>query len=67
LNGQFLICLDLNPGNSGNNFQKTRFGQIKIDLRFQNPLSETITCIVLGSFQGKLEIDSRKNVSIETD
>jgi len=66
LNGNFMICLDLNP-RSGGNFQADRFGQVKLDLRFKTPLSNTITCIVLASFQGKLEIDSHKNVSLDSN
>ena len=66
LNGNFMICLDLNPRNGGH-FQAERHGQVKLDLKFKTPLENTITCIVLASFQGQLEIDSNKNVTLDTN
>jgi len=66
LNGNFLICLDLNP-RSGVNFQAERLGQVELDLKFKNPLTYTITCVVLASFPGKLEIDSHENVSMDSN
>jgi len=66
LNGNFMICLDLNPRTNGN-YQAERYGQVKLDLKFKSPLTNTITCIVLASFQGKLEIDSNRNVSVDSN
>jgi len=66
LNGNFLICLDLNPRTSGN-FQAERYGQVKLDLKFKTPLTNAVTCIVLASFQSNLEIDANKNVSIDSN
>jgi len=58
LNGSFAVCIPLMPNNHGNVYQLQRSGQLSVELKFHAALAEAITCVVLGVFSTKLEIDS---------
>jgi len=66
LNGAFFVVLDLRPSTSGLNLQGLRKGQIHIDLKFSKALTSAITCLVVGTFQSLLTIDSNSNVTYDT-
>ena len=62
LNGNFAVCIPLMPNNHGNVFQLQKTGQISVELKFHSALEEAITCVVLGVFSTKLEMDSHGTV-----
>jgi len=66
LDGNFFVVLDLLPSTVANSLSPQRHGQVKLDLKFKNPLTETITCLVMGVFQSIMTIDKQKNVSMDT-
>jgi hypothetical protein len=53
------------PSQGGFRLQNPQPGQVQLDLKFKNPLTQTITCLVMGMFQGMLTIDKSKNVTME--
>jgi hypothetical protein len=56
-NGSFAVCIPLMPNNHGNRYQLERKGQLSVELKFHNSLTESITCIVLGVFSTQMDID----------
>jgi len=66
LEGDFFVVLELLPSTVANSLSPQRHGQVKLDLKFKNPLTETITCLVMGVFQSIMTIDKQKNVSMDT-
>jgi hypothetical protein len=62
LNGCFCVCIPLMPNNHNNRFQLERSGSLSVELKFHAALSESITCIVLGVFATKMEIDGSRTV-----
>jgi hypothetical protein len=57
-NGSFAVCIPLMPNNHANRFQLERVGQLSVELKFHKALTDSVTCIVMGVFSTKLEIDS---------
>ena len=61
--GYTLYAFDLTPDlNSGDHFNLTRHGNLRIGLQFAQPLAQTINLIVYGEFQNVIEIDRGRNV-----
>lgn len=62
--GQFLVCLSLapNPGLFSNLQQEE--GNIQVDISFGTALNKAVTCLVLGKFSSKIEIDKNYTVSV---
>ena len=63
--GQFLVCLGISPNNSLYRNVLEREGSIQIDLSFRTALDKAITCIVVGRFQGNIQIDKYYNVQMQ--
>jgi hypothetical protein len=61
--GQFMVCLGINPNHSSNSIIPERKGDTQVDIRFKNNLTAAVTCIVLGKFQGEIQIDPNRVVS----
>jgi hypothetical protein len=40
-------------------------GNVRIEARFKNPLSEPVACILYAEFPGRVEIDNSRNVTVE--
>jgi hypothetical protein len=57
-NGSFAVCVPLMPNNHANRFQLERTGQLSVELKFHKSLTHSVTCIVMGVFSTKLEIDN---------
>ena len=60
--GNTLIFFDLQPTSTGGRYQIERTGQVKIEIKFAEALTEPVNCIVYGQFQSIIKIDGRKNV-----
>lgn len=58
LNGSFAVCIPIMPNNHGNRYQLQKTGQLSVELKFHSALTHSVTCIVLGVFASKMEIDS---------
>jgi hypothetical protein len=65
--GYFLISADLTSDLSSQEGHWTllRNGNLRIELRFQKALEETITVVCFGEFDNLIEIDSNRNVIID--
>jgi len=59
LNGNFAVCIPLMPNNHGNRYQLERTGQLSVELKFHEALEDSVTCIVMGVFATKMEIDGQ--------
>jgi hypothetical protein len=59
---RFLIALDLVPSHNSNRFYISKHGQIKVELRFKSATTESLMCIILGSFQNNIQIDRDRNI-----
>jgi hypothetical protein len=66
LDGSFFVVLDLIPNQGVYRLQNQQIGQVQLDLKFKDPLTSTITCLVVGMFETMLTIDKNKSVNIES-
>jgi hypothetical protein len=66
-NGYFLVSVDLTSDLSSQEGHWTllKNGNLRIELRFQKALEETITVVCFGEFDNLIEIDSNRNVIID--
>ena len=63
--GHFLTGFDLTPGMSAHtasHWNLVRSGRIRIEVRFDNALTNTINCIVYAEYDNGLEIDSMRQI-----
>lgn len=61
--GYTVYCFDLSPDlNSGDHMNLLRKGNLRLEMRFQNALTQTIMVLVYAEFQNILEIDRSRNV-----
>ena len=61
--GYTLYAFDLTPDlNSGDHFNLTKHGNLRIGLQFDIPLENTINMIVYAEFQNVVEIDRGRNI-----
>lgn len=67
IHGYVLYAFDLSPDLSANephwNLQKQ--GTIRLDVKFGEPLTDPINCIVYAEFQNLIEIDKNRNVIVD--
>jgi hypothetical protein len=62
IQSKFLVALDLADPHSTTRFHYQRHGQIKVELRFKSATTESLMCIILGSFQLNTQIDKDRNI-----
>lgn len=65
--GYFLTAVDLTPDLSANDshWSLIKNGNLRIEVRFQRALAETITVICFAEFDNLLEIDSNRNIIVD--
>lgn len=63
--GNFVVCLGINPNDTVNGLVLERQGTTQLDIKFAKALEKPITCVIVGRFQGKIEVDKNYNVSVE--
>jgi len=63
-NGYTLFAYDLTPdlANSGDHFQLSRDGSLRLDVKFSQPLPNTVNVIVYAEFENILEINRNRTV-----
>ena len=67
-NGYCLFAFDLTPDLSANectHWNLIKHGSIRIDVRFDDPLTETVNCIVYSEYENILEIDASRQVIVD--
>lgn len=67
-NGNCLMAFDLTPDLSSNtmsHWNLVRHGCLRIEVRFEKALPETINCIIYGEFDNIVEIDKDRNVIVD--
>lgn len=67
-NGFCLFAFDLTPDMSahcGTHWSLVRNGSVRIEVRFDYPLADTINCIVYAEYDNILEIDSARQVVLD--
>ena len=61
--GYTIFCFDLSPDmNDGANFDLTREGSLRVELKFSQDLASSINVIVLAEFEELLEISRDKGI-----
>jgi hypothetical protein len=60
--GSFLVCIGINPSATGYDNVVDRHGATQVDITFKSALTKQVTCLVLGRFQGSIEIDRNYNI-----
>ena len=66
--GNCLAAFDLTPDLSANtmtHWNLVRQGSLRLDVRFEANLTETINCVVYGEFDNVVEIDNDRNVIMD--
>lgn len=65
--GYFLLAFDLTPdlSASSDHWCLQRNGSLRVDIRFNTSLTETIDCILYAEFDNLLEIDRNRNVIVD--
>ena len=67
--GYCLYVFDLTPdlaANSDSHFNLIKHGSVRIELRFEDTLNETLNCIIYTEYDSVLEIDQSRQVSIDS-
>lgn len=66
LNGYTLFAFNMNPDDDcGQHLSLIKSGNMRLELRFRQPLPITVNLIVYASFDSILEINNRRNVLID--
>ena len=64
--GYTLFAFNLSPDDDcGQHLSLIKSGNMRLELRFRNPLPRTVNLIVYASFDSILEINNRRNVLID--
>ena len=66
--GYCLFAFDLTPDLSANqdtHWNLVKHGSVRIDVRFDDPLSSTVNCIIYAEYENILEIDSARQVLVD--
>lgn len=66
--GNCLMAFDLTPDLSANtlsHWNLVRHGSLRIEIRFDTALAETVNCLVYGEFDNVIEIDKDRNVIVD--
>ena len=67
-NGYCLFAFDLTPDLSANqdtHWNLVKHGSVRIDVRFDDPLSSTVNCIIYAEYENILEIDLSRQVLVD--
>jgi len=67
-NGNCLMAFDLTTDLSANtlsHWNLIRQGSLRIEVRFEKALTETINCVVYGEFDNVVEIDKDRNIIMD--
>lgn len=66
LKGYCMYMFDINPSyEEENNLPLLRKGHSRLQLKFDSPLPESVTCICYGKFPAILSIDASRNVEVK--
>lgn len=66
--GNCIMVFDLIPDLSANtlsHWNLVRHGSLRIEVRFDTALVETINCLIYGEFNNVVEIDKDQNVIVD--
>jgi len=65
--GSYVLGFDLTPDREADedHTSSPRQGNVRIEVRFKNPLPEPVTCILYAEFPGRVEINNSRNVTVE--
>ncbi|XP_045450979.1 uncharacterized protein F54H12.2-like [Melitaea cinxia] len=66
--GYCLLAFDLTPDLSANSFSHwnlIRHGSVRLEVRFESALTQTINCVVYAEFDNVIEIDKNRNVTVD--
>ncbi|CAK1598876.1 unnamed protein product [Parnassius mnemosyne] len=66
--GYCLSAFDLTPdlsANSSTHWNLIKHGSVRIEVRFESSLIQTINCIVYAEFDNIIEIDKNRNVTVD--
>lgn len=67
-NGYCITVYDLTPDLSGASplhWNLIKTGSLRLEVRFNTALTETINCLVYGEFDSVIEIDKKRNIIID--
>lgn len=66
--GYCLMAFDLTPDLSANStahWNLIKNGSLRVEVRFQQALKETVNCLIFGEFDNIIEIDKNRNVVVD--
>src|SRR5436190_655911 len=66
--GYTLFAFDLTPDLSANfagHWNLVKHGSLRLEVRFEKPLEETVNCVVYAEFDNVIEIDSSRQVIVD--
>lgn len=66
--GYCLLAFDLTPdlsANSSAHWNLIKHGSVRLEVRFEYSLIQTINCIVYAEFDNIIEIDKNRNVTVD--
>ncbi|XP_045453451.1 uncharacterized protein F54H12.2-like [Melitaea cinxia] len=66
--GYCLLAFDLTPdlsANSSSHWNLIRHGSVRLEVRFESALTQTINCVVYAEFDNVIEIDKNRNVTVD--
>lgn len=66
--GYCLLAFDLTPdlsANSSSHWNLIKHGSVRLEVRFESALTQTINCIVYAEFDNVIEIDKHRNISVD--
>lgn len=67
-NGYCLFAFDLTPdlsANDGTHWNLIKNGTVRMDVRFDDPLNNTVNCVIYAEYDNLLEIDSSRQVLVD--
>lgn len=66
-NGYALVAIDLTPdlNSSASHISQPKTGSLRIDVRFAQALTTSITAVIFAEFDNLLEISSNRNVTTD--
>jgi len=67
VNGYFMLYFDLNPdqGATEAHISHTEQGNIRVELKFDKPLPEAVTCLLYLEFDNSILINLVRNVTTD--
>lgn len=66
--GYCLLCFDLTPdlsASSTSHWNLVRHGSVRLEVRFDMALSQTVNCIVYAEFDNVIEINKNRDVTVD--